>query len=96
MIRTDLSPVAKTLEALLLPSLLGLFPIDEHQHRYQKQHSTSTDLYSITTHIRRGFNRNKPGDSTLDLSKAFLYSWPQHNLRTLQARPSQKVHKVAS
>ena len=70
-----LSLVAKTLEALLLPRLLGNFPFASHQHGFRKQHSTTTALDAISTHISRGLNQNAPCDRTvlvgLDLSKAF-------------------------
>ncbi|XP_058982740.1 probable RNA-directed DNA polymerase from transposon BS isoform X1 [Musca domestica] len=70
-----LSPVAKTLEALLLPSIRGSYAVANHQHGFRPQHSTTTALHAISTHISRGLNQNRPCDRTvlvaLDLSKAF-------------------------
>uniref|UniRef100_A0A1I8NKY0 Reverse transcriptase domain-containing protein n=1 Tax=Musca domestica TaxID=7370 RepID=A0A1I8NKY0_MUSDO len=70
-----LSPVAKTLKALLLPSIRECFPVADHQHGFRKLHSTTTALHAISTHVSRGLNQNRPCDRTvmvaLNLSKAF-------------------------
>lgn len=70
-----LSPVAKTLEALLLPSLTQHFQLAQHQHGFRKQHSTTTALTAIATQISDGLNQSRPCERTvlvaLDLSKAF-------------------------
>ena len=70
-----LSPVAKTLEALLLPQLTHHLPAARHQHGFRKMHSTTTALTAITTQIAHGLNQQRPCERTvlvaLDLSKAF-------------------------
>ena len=92
-----LSPVAKTLEALLLPSIRESYPVADHQHGFRKQHSTTTALHAISTHISRGLNQNRPCDRTvlvaLDLSKAFdtvSHATVFEDIENTSLRPSLK------
>jgi hypothetical protein len=70
-----LSPVAKTLESILLPEITAAIPFANHQHGFRKGRSTLTALQSISNHITQGLNKKKPVDRTIavaiDLSKAF-------------------------
>ncbi len=70
-----LSPAAKILEALLLPSITASIHLADHQHGFRKGRSTTTALQSIINHINVGLNRKKPVHRTvsvaIDLSKAF-------------------------
>ena len=70
-----LSPVVKTLEALLLPSLRDHLELATHQHGFRSLHSTTTALHEISDQISSGLNQKKPPHRTvavaLDLSKAF-------------------------
>ena len=70
-----LSPLAKILEALLLPSLNESIQLADHQHGFRKARSTTTALQDIKNHITNGLNKKKPVDRTIsvaiDLSKAF-------------------------
>ena len=70
-----LSPIAKTLEKIILPNITDNIPNTTHQHGFKKHHSTSTALHSITNSIAKGFNQKKPPSRTilvsLDMSKAF-------------------------
>ncbi|XP_073841483.1 uncharacterized protein [Musca autumnalis] len=70
-----LSPVAKVLESLLLPSLKQHFHLASHQHGFREAHSATTALQEITTKIANGLNQRRPPKRTivaaLDLSKAF-------------------------
>ena len=70
-----LSPVAKIIERLLLPTLVEHSHLAEHQHGFRKGRSTTTALNLITHKIAMGFNRPKPPDRTvlvaLDLTAAF-------------------------
>uniref|UniRef100_A0A1I8NKZ4 Uncharacterized protein n=1 Tax=Musca domestica TaxID=7370 RepID=A0A1I8NKZ4_MUSDO len=61
-----LSPVAKTLEALLLNSIRECFPVADHQHGFRKLHSTTTALHAISTHVSRGPNQNRPCDGLFE------------------------------
>ena len=70
-----LSPVAKLIEKLLLPSLKESLPVANHQHGFRSGRSTTTCLDSIYHLIATGLNQPKPAHRTvlvaLDLSKAF-------------------------
>ncbi len=72
---TLLSPVVKTLEALLLPTFTHHLSLAEHQHGFRKVHSTTTALSVINAQIIHGLNQKPPCKRTilvaLDLSKAF-------------------------
>jgi hypothetical protein len=70
-----LSPIAKTLEKIILPYITSNIPIIPHQHGFKTKHSTITALHRINKHIVEGFNNKKPPARTivvaLDMSKAF-------------------------
>ncbi len=70
-----LSPPAKILEALILPSLTEAIDLKDHQHGFRKGRSTTTALHDITEHINKGLNQRQPVERTIavaiDLSKAF-------------------------
>ena len=70
-----LSPLAKILESLLLPSINDSIQLANHQHGFRKVRSTTTALQDIKTHITNGLNKKPPVDRTvsvaIDLSKAF-------------------------
>src|SRR6187401_605445 len=70
-----LSPIAKTMEKVLLPHITSNITPVSHQHGFKTQHSTSTALHHLTNQITTGFNQKQPADRTivvsLDLSKAF-------------------------
>ena len=70
-----LSPIAKTLEKVLLPYITPNLPQIKHQHGFKTLHSTTTALHQITNQIIQGFNQPQPPQRTivvsLDLSKAF-------------------------
>ena len=70
-----LSPIAKTMEKVLLPHITSNITPVSHQHGFKTQHSTSTALHHLTNQITTGFNQKQPADHTivvsLDLSKAF-------------------------
>ena len=70
-----LSPLAKLLESVILPTIQSAITLKPHQHGFRKAHSTVTALQSISDHITTGLNKAKPVDRTvlvaIDLSKAF-------------------------
>ena len=70
-----LSPIAKTLEKVILPYITSNIPQINHQHGFKTSHSTSTALHQLTNQIIQGLNQNPPPERTivvsLDLSKAF-------------------------
>ena len=70
-----LSPVAKLIEKLLLPSLKESLPVVNHQHGFRFGRSTTTCLDSIYHMIATGLNQPKPAHRmvlvALDLSKPF-------------------------
>jgi hypothetical protein len=70
-----LSPIAKTLEKIVLPYITENIPNQEHQHGFKTKHSTTTALHNINNTIIQGFNRKAPPQRTvmvaLDMSKAF-------------------------
>ena len=70
-----LSPIAKLIERLLLPTLKVHLPSPAHQHGFKPLHSTTTALQNISHPIAAGFNHPKPPLRTivtsLDLTKAF-------------------------
>ncbi len=71
---TLLSPVVKTLDALLLPTFTHHLSLAEHQHGFRKLHSTTTAFSVINARIVYGLNQKPPCERTilvaLDLSKA--------------------------
>ncbi len=70
-----LSPAAKILEAVLLPSITDDVNLVDHQHGFRKGRSTTTALHDIYEHIADGLNQKTPVNRTvsvaIDLSKAF-------------------------
>ena len=70
-----LSPIAKTLEKIILPHITNNINNTSHQHGFKPKHSTTTALHNINNTITRGFNQLKPPDRrvsvALDMSKAF-------------------------
>ena len=70
-----LSPAAKILESLLLPTISDSIQFAQHQHGFMKGRSTNTALHEISEHITKGLNIKRPVDRTvlvaLDLSRAF-------------------------
>ena len=70
-----LSPLAKTLEVLLQPTILQSVNLANHQHGFRKSRSTVTAMHEITSHLKSGLNKNKPVDRSIlvavDLSCAF-------------------------
>ena len=70
-----LSPIAKVIERLILPSITEALPPAEHQHGFRPNHSTVTALLHLSKSVASGFNKRRPPDRTvavaLDLSKAF-------------------------
>ena len=70
-----LSPIAKTLEKVILPYITTNIPNNKHQHGFKSQHSTTTALTKIKDTIIKGFNKKHPPERTvmvaLDMSKAF-------------------------
>ena len=70
-----LCPAAKVVERLLLPSISEHLPPTNHQHGFRPNHSTTSALTNLTTHITSGFNQKRPPHRTvmvaIDLTKAF-------------------------
>lgn len=70
-----LSPIAKLMEKLMLPTLNENLVSSQHQHGFRKGRSTVTALQRIQDQIQRGLNQRKPNQRTImvaiDLSKAF-------------------------
>ena len=70
-----LSPAAKVLEHILLPSVTSYLPPNANQHGFRPQHSTVSALLKLSTKIANGFNKKQPPNRTivvaLDLTKAF-------------------------
>ena len=70
-----LSPLAKILEAVLLPTISDSIDLATHQHGFRKSRSTTTALQNIANKVTKGLNQKKPVDRTvavaIDLSKAF-------------------------
>jgi hypothetical protein len=70
-----LSPLAKTLEKIILPHLTDNVPNISSQHGFKKKHSTITALQEINHIITSGLNKKPPPDRTIaitiDMSKAF-------------------------
>ena len=70
-----LSPIAKTLEKILLPHITSNITPPTHQHGFRAKHSTTTALHNINNTITKGFNQKQPPERTiavaLDMSKAF-------------------------
>ena len=52
-----LSPIVKTLEKLILPSLTNNIPDLDFQHGFKTNHSTTTALHKINHTIAEGFNK---------------------------------------
>jgi hypothetical protein len=70
-----LSPIAKTLEKIILPQITKNIPEKLNQHGFKAKHSTTTALHRIHNTITNGFNQKRPPSRTivvaLDMSKAF-------------------------
>ena len=69
-----LSPVAKILECLLLPSMTDSLSPSSTQHGFRPNHSTTTALLPLASKISEGFNIKKPASRSVvavDISKAF-------------------------
>lgn len=70
-----ISPVLKTLEALLLLSIREIFAVANHHHGIRPQDITTTTLHVIFIRASRGLNQTNPCHRTvavaLDLSKVF-------------------------
>ena len=70
-----LSPIAKTLDKIILPYITENIPNTQTQHGFKKEHSTTTALHNIHEKITQGFNKKKPHQRSimvaLDMSKAF-------------------------
>ncbi len=70
-----LSPLAKTLESVLLPQVTESVKLAKHQHGFRKAPFTTTALQNINNHITKGLNKKPPVDRTvlvaIDLSRAF-------------------------
>ena len=70
-----LCPSAKVMETLLLPYITEHLPPAAHQHGFRPNHSTTSALLNLSSHIASGFNKPCPPDRTvlvaLDLTKAF-------------------------
>ena len=70
-----LCPVSKLLVRLLLPEWNTLSLV-QWQHRFHKQHSTTTALFTFTQQISRRFNQpllpNRTVKMSIDFSKAFF------------------------
>ena len=70
-----LSPIAKTLEKILLPHITENIENKTFQHGFKQKHSTTTALHNINNTITTGFNKKQPPLRTilvsLDMSKAF-------------------------
>ena len=54
-----LSPIAKTLEKIILPHITSNTIIPPHQHSFRHKHSTTTALHEINNTITKGFNNKK-------------------------------------
>ena len=70
-----LSPLAKTLEKIILPYITQNIDLPDHQHGFRQHRSTTTALHQINNTIITGFNQKRPPERTvaiaLDMSKAF-------------------------
>ncbi|KAI5731922.1 hypothetical protein M8J77_018439 [Diaphorina citri] len=70
-----LSPIAKLLELLLLPHINDNTTLEDHQHGFRKNRSTTTALHLVHEQISNGLNQERPCKRTilvaLDLTKAF-------------------------
>ena len=70
-----LSPGAKVIEALILPSINEFLLSAKYQHGFRPRHSTKSALLQLTTDIETGFNQWKPPHRTecvaIDLTAAF-------------------------
>ena len=55
-----LSPIAKTLEKIILSHITTNIILPTHQHGFRAAHSTTTALHQINNSILNGFNKKKP------------------------------------
>ena len=55
-----LSPIAKTLEKIILPHITTNIILPTHQHGFRAANSTTTALHQINNIILTGFNKKKP------------------------------------
>lgn len=78
---TFLSPVAKTLEALLFPTFTHHLSIVGYQRGFRKVHNITTAVSVINAHITRGLNQKPPFGRTIVegwIRQKFLHRQP-HN-----------------
>ena len=54
-----LSPIAKTLEKIILPHITNNIIIPPHQHGFRCKHSITTAIHRINNIISNGFNKKK-------------------------------------
>lgn len=70
-----LSPIAKIFEGLIFGVLKDHLNLEDHQHGFRKNRSTTTAVHHITDFIQGGLNEKRPNKRTilvaLDLSRAF-------------------------
>ena len=70
-----LCPVAKVLEALILPSINEFISPAKDQHGFRPRHLTTSAFLQLTTDIETGFNQRKPPHRTvcvaIDLTAPF-------------------------
>lgn len=70
-----LSPIAKTLEKIIIPYITDNITLPDHMHGFRQHRSTTTALHHINHVITTGFNQKQPPQRTiaiaLDMSKAF-------------------------
>ena len=70
-----LSPIAKTLEKIILPHITTNITLPTHQHGFRAAHSITTALHQINNTILTSFNKEKTHHRTiltaLDMTKAF-------------------------
>ena len=55
-----LSPIAKTLEKIILPHITSNTIIPPHQHGFRHKHSTATALHEINNTITKGLKEKEP------------------------------------
>ena len=55
-----ISPAAKVLESLFLPTINKYLIPAQDQHGFRREHSTTSTLLQLTTDVAVGFNQRKP------------------------------------
>ena len=68
---TLLSPIAKTLEKIIIPCIKNNIIIPPYQHGFKRKQSTTTALHKINNIISNGSNKKRTVAIALGLSKAF-------------------------